>query len=159
TDFALLVKGGGNQQDFSRLIHCPAARSPKVALHCGQRQAAVLVLSRPAPHRHTQPRRLAGTPATSACVGTSRVTPGPAATIAYAPTVSPGRIVHRAPRLAPISTRVRASQRAWLAYREATAASGIRALRGCMSFVKLTPGPMKTSSPISTPVHTMAWFF
>jgi hypothetical protein len=50
--------------------------------------------------------RRAGTPATTACAGTSRVTTAPAATKAYAPIVTPQMIVAFAPIVAPRPTAV-----------------------------------------------------
>ena len=69
--------------------------------HC-QRLSVVRVRGRPA--RPTQPIRRAGTPATSAKSGTSRVTTAPAATIAQRPTVTGATHTARAPMEAPSRT-------------------------------------------------------
>ena len=58
------------------------------------------------PQRQIQPVRRAGTPETTACGGTSRVTTAPAATKAYAPIVTPQTIVALAPIVAPRPTGV-----------------------------------------------------
>jgi hypothetical protein len=92
------------------------------------------------PQRQTHPIRRAGTPATSANGGTSRVTTAPAATSACSPSVVPHRIVAFAPMLAPRATPVATNASLRL-----TAARGVRTL------VNTADGPTNTSSASTTP--------
>ncbi len=75
---------------------------------------------------------------------------------AKAPMVTPHMTMEPAPIEAPRWTWVRSSQFAALSY--CLAISGIRALRGYRSLVKVTDGPTKTSSSIVTPFHTIEPF-
>lgn len=92
------------------------------------------------PHRQIQPVRRAGTPETTVCGGTSRVTTAPAATNANAPMRVPQTIVALAPMVAPGPTAV-----GWIARLRSTAARGLRTL------VNTADGPTKTSSASVTP--------
>ena len=85
---------------------------------------------------------LAGFPTTVAPGGTERVTTAPAATMALLPMVMPGRMVAPAPIEAPASTTV------------CRKCAGALLLRGKRSFVKVTFGPIKTSSPTRKPSHS-----
>ena len=84
----------------------------------------------------------AGLPTTIAFGGTGRVTTAPAPTIALRPTLMPGSSVAPAPIDAPRQTRVSRKR------------SGCCLLRGKRSFVKLTFGPMKTSSSMRVPFQS-----
>src|SRR5450631_4046515 len=95
---------------------------------------------RVSPQRQIQPVRRAGTPETTACAETSRVTTAPAPTKAYAPIVTPHTIVALAPMVAPSLTTVRSK----LA-RRLTAARGVRTL------VNTAEGPTNTSFSRVTP--------
>jgi hypothetical protein len=83
-------------------------------------------------------------PTTTAYAGTSRVTTAPAPTIAHRPTLTGATSTAPAPTVAPSSTTVRSQ-------------SGARgnAARGWRTFVNTAPGPTNTSSPSSTPAHTL----
>src|SRR5699024_9156833 len=94
------------------------------------------------PERPTQPRRRAGTPATSACGGTSFTTVAPAATIAQAPMVTGATHTARAPIEAPVSQVTPTGS-------QSEAAFGVRSgftARGKWSLVNTAAGPTKTPS-------------
>ena len=111
-------------------------RTLKVLLHTAHQFLAF----RGWPRSHTQPTIFAGTPATSACAGTSFETTAPAPTIAFRPIVIPHRIVAFAPIDAPSSTFV------------GMIFQSVESARGYGSFVKQTWGPTNTRSPIVTPL-------
>jgi len=90
----------------------------------------------------------AGTPATIAWGGTSRVTTAPAATTASAPTRTGATSVAWAPMVAPRSTTVRSHR----------GARG-NAARGWRTLVNAAAGPTKTSASSVTPSHTLVWLW
>jgi hypothetical protein len=98
------------------------------------------------PHAHAQPTTRAGTPTTTACAGTSRVTTAPAPMSAHAPMFSGATSVACAPMVAPSPTRVSS---------QPSERSRGNAARGRRTFVNIAAGPTKTSSPRTTPAHTL----
>src|SRR5215470_10975060 len=82
------------------------------------------------PHEHIHPAWDAGTPITSAKLGTSRVTTAPAATKQYSPNVAPQTTVALAPIDAPRLTSVRRYSCLRVTW-----------LRGLMTLVKTMEGP------------------
>ena len=87
--------------------------------------------------------RRAGTPATSACAGTSPVTTAPAATIAHSPTLTGATHTARAPMAAPVPIVTPTASQSEADLR---VPSGLTA-RGKRSLVRTTAGPMNTPSP------------
>src|SRR5690606_36481996 len=92
------------------------------------------------PHAHIQPTSRAGTPATSPCAGTSRVTTAPAPTNEYGPRVTPHTTVALAPTVAPRPTRV---GRSWSIRRTSP--------RGLTTLVNTQDGPRDAPSSMVTP--------
>jgi hypothetical protein len=127
------------------LIGCSDARTPTPRTLYAAPQVVHRRRLRPvprngSPQRQAHPMRRAGTPATSANGGTSRVTTAPAATKACAPMETPHTTVALAPMVAPAATRVGRSDR----LRSTNA-------RGVTTLVNTAEGPTKTSSPSVTP--------
>src|SRR5579859_7323726 len=89
----------------------------------------------------------AGTPATIAKSGTSRVTTAPAPTSAYSPIVTPGTIVALEPIDARRLTRVGMTFQSSSVIGEPSKLVAF----GKGSFVNITPWPIKTSSSMTTP--------
>src|SRR5262249_42127207 len=108
--------------------------------------------SRPRASR-TSPTTRAGTPATTAWAGTSRVTTAPAPTTAPSPTVSPPRMVALLPIEARDRTSVRTTDQSASVW---SAPSSVTAL-GYVSLMNITPWPTKTPSSIVTPSQMNVW--
>src|SRR5262249_37734290 len=100
-------------------------------------------------------RTRAGTPATTSPAPTSRVTTAPAPTIAPSPIVTPHMTIAPEPSEAPRSPVVRLSAQSSTPF---SSPSSFVA-RGCLSLMKSTPWPTKTSSPMSTPLQTKVWLW
>ena len=86
--------------------------------------------------------RRAGTPATSAWAGTSRVTTEPAATVAHSPIVTGATHTARAPTELPRFRVTPTGSQSWALF---DVPSGLTA-RGKVSLVSTAAGPTKTPS-------------
>src|SRR5688572_4455536 len=123
---------GHRVQDVVR--HAPRAQG-------STRTVAGRVLGCHGAESSTDPRTVAGFPATIAPAGTLLVTTAPAPTIARSPISMPDSSVALAPTDAPARTVVRLN------------VAGYCLLRGNRSLVNVALGPMKTSSSSVTPSH------
>jgi hypothetical protein len=101
------------------------------------------------------PRCRAGTPATVAPAGTSRLTTAPAPTIAPAPTLTPPSRIAPEPIVAPSPTVTASCSQSPVP--ASWPASSVA--RGRLSLQNITPWPTKTPSPIVTPEQMNVWLW